>query len=66
LSITPIASGREGKKHATLWGNFETRANRFPGHLPIYANLKLFSGELNSDDLNEGLKNPYKMKLIEF
>ena len=32
----------------------------------IYANLKLFLGEVNLDDLNEGHENHYKMKPIEF
>lgn len=38
---------------------------KVPGHLLICANLKLFPGAVNSDDLNEGHGNPCKMKLIE-
>ena len=59
------------EKYATLRGSFENKADRviFPGLLDtllIYANLKLFSGEVNSADLKEGHKNPCKMKPIEF
>lgn len=62
---------RKEEKYVTLWDNFEAKANRdiFPDFLDtllLYANLKLFSRDMNSDDLNKGHRNSCKMKLVKF
>lgn len=61
---------KKEEKYVILWDNFETETNRivFPGFLDsllIFAYLKLFSVDVNSDDLNEDHKNPYKLKPIK-
>lgn len=74
-SLRPIfweqPPGRKEEKYVILWDNFEAKTNRdiFPDLLDtllLYVNLKLFSRDVNSDDLNKGHKNSCKMKLVKF